>query len=154
VNSNYFIVLALALMSSQGALAQQADIHDAFFHALQSPAGVYKGELKGDLATYLQRQAKTTVPVLISVTTLKTFDQPGCKRLQGEISMPGYTWKDAKTGAINSFSYKMAMNLCPDGSGPMPKLEKQAPDKQRAASQSNQQPLKTKAINSKIKAKP
>lgn len=113
-----FGVIAGLVLAVQVAHAQQLDIHDAMFAALLSEQGVYKGELKGDLAAMLQQKLKTTAPVFVDVTTVRTFAQQGCKRLRADITVPGFTWKDQKTGVENSFSYRYEMNLCPDGSPP------------------------------------
>lgn len=113
-------VFGAVLMAALPMLSHaQADIHDAFFSALRSEQGSYQGELKGDFGAFVRQKLSTTAPVYVAVSTVRAFKQKGCKRLRADITVPDLTWKDAKSGAINSFSYRYEMNLCPDGTPPM-----------------------------------
>lgn len=114
------VVLALAAgLVGMSANAQQADMREAMFAGLKSEQGTYKGELKGDFAALVHQTLKTKAPVFVSVSTVRAFKQQGCKRMRADISVPEFTWRDAKTGAQNSFQYRYEMNVCPDGSPPM-----------------------------------
>jgi len=96
-----------------------ADMRDALYAAITAPGGRYSGELRGDYATFVRTQLKTTSAVNVAVTTLRVFPQPGCRRLRAIVTAPGVTWRD-QAGQQQSFSFTYEMNLCADGRAPQP----------------------------------
>lgn len=110
----------------QGAVKQEPnlDMSAAMFSALKSHSGTYKGELTGDFAAYARKALKlpSSAKVYVDVKTVGMFEQPGCRRLRADITVPELRWKDS-AGMEQSFSYQYEMNLCPDGRPPMPDEE-------------------------------
>lgn len=101
--------------------ARRMDMRIALFTALRSPSGAYKGELTGDFAEFARKNLKlpSTAKVWVEVKTIGTIESTKCHRMHADITIPELKWID-KSGVEQSFAYQYEINLCPDGSPPVP----------------------------------
>ena len=90
--------------------------------------GSAEGEVSGKLATFWQSGTQSTSPLYARITTIKTFSQPDCRRLNislGQENVP------TKTGEKLVYRQDFQMNVCSDGTPP--KERDEAWEKQQAA---------------------
>jgi len=83
--------------------------------AIDAPGGLVSGILLGPIAEQFAGTTKSTSPVEIEVTTLQSFKQEGCKRLNVRLKQANVPTKDGKSA---EFGIDYGVNLCRDGSPP------------------------------------
>jgi len=84
--------------------------------AIDSPTGQAHGILVGPMIDALTSKIKASSPVLIDVTTLRRYQQEGCRRLnvrfwQQGVVLPGKTIPQDQT-------FDLGLNFCRDGLPP------------------------------------
>jgi hypothetical protein len=84
--------------------------------AIDSHEGSAHGVLVGQMAEALTAKMKATSPILIDVTTLRRYQQPGCSRLNVRFSQDGVMLPGATTPRKQTFD--LGLNYCRDGSPP------------------------------------
>jgi hypothetical protein len=94
------------------------DLTDALLAAVRNPAGVYRGELKGDFATLLRASSHSPAPVYADITTLHAFHQAGCRRLHVRVSQPDAAWTDPQGQQRQGREATFSLNYCTDGMPP------------------------------------
>lgn len=87
----------------------------AMLEAIDAPGGRVSGILRGPVADQFAGTTKSTAPVEIEVTTIKSFKQEGCKRLNVRLTQANVP---AKHGKLGEFGIDYGINLCRDGSPP------------------------------------
>lgn len=87
----------------------------AMLEAIDAPGGRASGILRGPVADQFASGTKSTSPVEIEVTTLNSFKQEGCKRLNVRLKQANVPTKD---GRMTEFGVDYGINLCRDGSPP------------------------------------
>ncbi|MCD9026706.1 hypothetical protein LDO26_00565 [Luteimonas sp. BDR2-5] len=117
---------AVALASAPWLLAlagidasERAPVPDArplLVAALRAPDGRATGVLSGALADGISQRFQASGPILIDVTTVHRYVQPGCARLnvafwQDGVLLPG-------AGAPQRQTIDFGINYCLDGSPP------------------------------------
>ncbi len=111
-----FLLLACSAFARESNAAQTIYTrqHDVLVAAIKN--GSASGEMQGDVAEHFTRQFRSTGPLLVKATTIKSFPRADCKRVEVI-----YTKKDVDTprGRTDAI-LKMQVNYCLDGTPPVP----------------------------------
>ncbi|MDD5295886.1 MAG: hypothetical protein PHU46_03135 [Rhodocyclaceae bacterium] len=83
--------------------------------ALDARGGAANGVLVGPIADKFSNTTGSAAPVVVEVTTLKSFRQEGCKRLNVRLKQANVPTKEGK---LTEFGVDYGVNLCRDGSSP------------------------------------
>lgn len=102
-----------ALPGSPVIAAGQGGVKSLLFQAIED--GRAQGEIVGPIADKFRETTKSSAPVMAEVTTLKSFKQEGCKRLNVRLTQANVPTKD---GGTTEFVVNYGINLCRDGSPP------------------------------------
>jgi hypothetical protein len=114
----YRVIACAAVLACVATLAKAAQYDSPkalLMQAIDAPDGKASGEIVGPVAERFRQATGSSAPVLADVSTIKSFQQEGCKRLQLRLRQDGVTGKDGKQGEV-VFSYDL--NLCRDGTPP------------------------------------
>lgn len=100
------------------AIAQASEytsLKPLMLQAIDAPDGKARGVIVGPIADKFQSTTGSTAPVMAEVTTLESFKQEGCKRLNVRLTQANVPTKDGKR---IPFAIDYGINLCRDGSPP------------------------------------
>lgn len=110
------VAIFCAIMSSSVVAATEYwNPKTAMLEAINAPDGRASGILRGSIADQFASGTKSTSPVEIEVTTLKSFRQEGCKRLNVRLKQANVPTTDGK---MTGFGIDYGINLCRDGNPP------------------------------------
>jgi hypothetical protein len=111
------MLIAGAAMSAQGVPRVPVDdFRVLLVAALDSPAGEAHGILIGPMADAITARGNATGPLLIDVTTLRRYGQPGCSRLNVRFSQEGVVVPGA--AAPRKQTLDLGLDYCRDGRPP------------------------------------
>ncbi len=112
------LVLAplLLALACPPAMAQN-DWRGIVMQALNSPSGSAEVVLTGPLAEKTKAGLKTDADILLRVSTVATLPQPGCKRMEVLMYIPGKKFPTTD-GGEHEFRSGFQLNVCPDGRPP------------------------------------
>lgn len=110
-----FATLFVALSADAHAEEYITDIKQAMIKAIDAPPGTVKGRLGGPIGQYFAQQTRSTAPVMVEITPVKSFKQKGCKRLKVTISQAAVPTQD---GQKVDLALDYELNLCRDGTPP------------------------------------
>ncbi len=110
------VILAGMMLSVASAAAEYSNIRPLLMHAIDAPDGKSAGMLIGPVAEKIVSTTGSSAPVRAEVTTIKSFEQEGCKRLNVRLSQANVLTKDGKKMVL---AMDYAINLCRDGSPPI-----------------------------------
>lgn len=105
----------LALAPSVAVATEYSNVKPVMLEAIDAPGGVANGVLVGPIADKFSATTGSASPVVVEVTTLKSFKQEGCKRLNVRLKQANVPTKE---GELTEFSVNYGLNLCRDGSAP------------------------------------
>jgi hypothetical protein len=111
-------IAALAATMCLAGTAHAAEYTSAkplLLQAIDAPDGRAQGEIVGPIADKFRETTKSTAPVMAEVTTIKSFKQEGCKRLNLRFKQANVMTKEGKPV---EFVVDYGINLCRDGSPP------------------------------------
>lgn len=106
---------AVALIPFAHAADRYTNIKPLLLQAIDAPDGRDEGEIVGPIADKFRETTKSSAPVMAEVTTIKSFKQEGCKRLNVRLTQANVPTKDGK---LAEFAVNYELNLCRDGSPP------------------------------------
>jgi hypothetical protein len=95
--------------------AEYTSAKPLLLQAIDAPDGRVEGELVGPIADKFRETTKSTAPLMAEVTTIKSFKQEGCKRLNLRLKQANVMTKEGKPV---EFAVDYGINLCRDGSPP------------------------------------
>lgn len=95
----------------------------AMIEAIDAPGGAVSGILRGPVADRIAATTTSSAPVRIHVSTIKSFQQEGCKRLNVRLTQDNVPTKDGKTITLG---LDYGINLCRDGSPPTEGMDLEA----------------------------
>lgn len=106
-----------AAMCLAGAVhaAEYTNAKPLLLQAIDAPDGRAQGEIVGPIADKFRETTQSSAPVMAEVTTLKSFKQEGCKRLNLRLKQANVMTKEGKPV---EFAVDYGINLCRDGSPP------------------------------------
>lgn len=103
------------LLSVASAASEYTSAKPLLLQAIGAHDGKAHGVLAGPAAEKFVSTTGSTAPVLVVVTTIKSFKQEGCKRLNLRLSQADVPTKDGRK-VVYAMDY--GINLCRDGSPP------------------------------------
>lgn len=106
---------ACLIAFSQATAAEYSNLKLAMLEAIDSPSGSVSGVVVGPVADKFASTTGSRSQVMVEVTTLKSFRQEGCKRLNVRLKQANVQAKDGKSA---EFGIDYGVNLCRDGSPP------------------------------------
>jgi hypothetical protein len=113
------IILAMGLFwiafGQDVAAAEYSNLKLAMMEAIDAPGGVVTGTVVGPIADKFASTTGSRSLVMVEVTTVKSYRQEGCKRLNVRLKQANVLAKDGKSG---DFGIDYGVNLCRDGSPP------------------------------------
>jgi len=110
------VIVAGMMLSSASAAAEYSNIKPLLMHAIDAPDGKAAGVLVGPVAEKIVSTNRSSAPVRADVTTIKSFKQEGCKRLNVRLSQADVPTKGGKKTVL---VMDYGINLCRDGSPPI-----------------------------------
>ncbi len=72
------------------SLDEYSNVKPFLLQELDHPDGITQGEITGPIADKFRTTTKSMSPVIVNVTTLKRFKQPGCNRLNLSLRQDNY----------------------------------------------------------------
>lgn len=113
VNWKSLVIVAGMMLSVASTAAEYSNIKPLLMHAIDAPDGKSAGVLVGPVAEKFVSTTGSSAPVQAVVTTIKSFKQEGCKRLNVRLSQADVPTKDGKKIVL---AMEYGINLCRDGS--------------------------------------
>lgn len=113
VTSLAFVLSQLAIVSADAA--EYASIKQLMLEAIDAPGGTASGVIVGPIAGKFGATTGSVAPIVAEVSTLKSFKQEGCKRLNVRLKQGNVPTKDGRRA---DFGVAYGLNLCRDGSPP------------------------------------
>jgi hypothetical protein len=112
-----FVPVFLAAMVDSSSLfaAEYSSVKQLLVRAIDAPDGKANGIVLGQIAEKFKRTTGSSAPVIAEVTTIKSFNQEGCKRLSVRLVQSGVATSE---GRLADFGMDYGLNLCRDGSPP------------------------------------
>jgi len=109
------VILVGMMLHVASVAAEYTNIKPLLMHAIDAPDGKSAGVLVGPVAEKFVSTTGSSAPVRSKVTTIKSFKQEGCKRLNVRLSQADVPIKDGKK-IVLAMDY--GINLCRDGNPP------------------------------------
>jgi hypothetical protein len=107
--------MALFTVSAHAQLPEYTSATKLLFEAIDAPDGTARGVLVGPIAEKFSETTGSNAPVVAEVTTIKRFQQEGCRRLALRLTQNDVPTKDGKRVP---FTIEYGLNLCRDGNPP------------------------------------
>lgn len=101
--------------SSGRNLVESGGIKPLLIQAIDAPDGKTSAVLTGEIAGFMQSVTHSSHPVIANVTTVGSFNQSGCKRLNLHLHQQ---LESVTPGGAESFDVAFGINLCRDGDAP------------------------------------
>ena len=95
--------------------------------------GSMEGEVTGKVAEFWKKVTRSNSPLYTKITTIKTFSQPDCRRLNISLAQENVP---TKSGEKLVYRQDFQMNVCSDGTPPKESVdawEKQQAEAKKAA---------------------
>ena len=109
------VLLAMQRVGAVPAPEVAADLRPFLVAAIDAPDGRAAGTLAGPFAELLRSRGISAAPLLVEVTTLRTYREPGCKRLNVQFQQ-----RAVRVGDAPPIDREIAfqLNYCRDGQPP------------------------------------
>jgi hypothetical protein len=108
-------VVAAMVLAPIACAAEYTSVKPLLLQAIDAPDGRAQGEIVGPIADKFRETTKSTAPVMAEVTTIKSFKEEGCKRLNLRLKQANVMTKEGKPTEL---VVDYGINLCRDGSPP------------------------------------
>jgi len=115
VSFRFVFLAALGLMSAPVMSMEYEHFQPLLIEAIDAEDGKSYGTLIGPIADSFSEKTGSMSPVKVNITTIKTFKQEGCKRLNVRLSQANVQTKDGKSV---EFDIDYGLNYCRDGTPP------------------------------------
>ncbi|MBU1962900.1 MAG: hypothetical protein KJ675_17230 [Gammaproteobacteria bacterium] len=113
---NSLVIAAGMLLSVASMASEYTSAKPLLRQAIDAPDGRSNGILVGAVAEKFVSTTGSSAPVRVEVTTIKSFKQEGCRRLNLRMSQADVATKDGRKVV---FAMDYGINLCRDGSAPV-----------------------------------
>ena len=94
---------------------EYTSVKQLMVRAIDAPDGKASGFVLGQIAEKFQRTTGSSARVKAEVSTIKSFHQDGCKRLNVRLTQSDVPTSDGKRA---EFGVDYGLNMCRDGSPP------------------------------------
>ena len=106
----------IAMVLSAGAsAAEHSSIKQLLLAAIDASDGRASGYILGRIDEKFKGTTGSSAPILAEVSTIKSFKQEGCKRLNVRLTQSGVATSE---GRATDFGMDYGLNLCRNGSPP------------------------------------
>ena len=112
--------IAIMAVSAYAFASDYTSVKQLMVRAIDSPDGKAIGFVLGQIADKFQRTTGSSGSGKAEVTTLKSFQQEGCKRLNVRLTQSGVPTSD---GRFIDFGIDYSLNMCRDGSSPTEEMD-------------------------------
>ena len=102
-------------ISLASSLDQYASTKPLLLQALDEPSATIQGEMTGPIADKFKATTKSDSPVIVTVTTIKQFKQPGCSRLNLHFQQANVM---DTSGKPRDIAVNIGINYCKNGDPP------------------------------------
>ena len=109
------IFLMVMVLSVSASAAEYSGIKQLLLAAIDASDGRTSGFILGHIAEKFKRTTGSSAPILAEVSTIKSFKQDGCKRLNVRLTQGGVATSEGRTA---DFGMDYGLNLCRNGSPP------------------------------------
>lgn len=110
------VIVGILVASGGIYAAKYTSAKALLIQAIDAPDGRAQGEIVGPIADKFRKTTKSNAPVMAEVTTIKSFKQEGCRRLNLRLHQANVLTQDGNT---TEFVVNYGINLCRDGSPPI-----------------------------------
>jgi len=107
--------IAIMAMSACAFASDYTSVKQLMVRAIDAADGKASGFVLGQIAEKFQRTTGSSARVKAEVTTIKSFQQDGCKRLNVRLTQSDVPTSDGKRA---EFGVDYGLNMCRDGSPP------------------------------------
>ena len=107
--------IAIMAVSAYAFASDYPSVRQLMVRAIDAADGKASGFVLGQIADKFQRTTGSSARVKAEVTTIKSFQQEGCKRLNVRLTQSDVPTSD---GRLADFGIDYGLNMCRDGSPP------------------------------------
>jgi hypothetical protein len=107
--------IAFITMSAQAFALEYTSVKQLMVRAIDAPDGKARGYILGSIADKFKKTTGSSGRVSAEVSTIKSFNREGCKRLNVRLTQSEVPTSDGQTA---DFSIDYGLNMCRDGSPP------------------------------------
>ena len=108
-------VIAFVTMSAQTFAMDYTSVKQLMVRAIDAPDGKARGFILGSIADKFKKTTGSSGRVSAEVSTIKSFNRDGCKRLNVRLTQSDVPTSDGQTA---DFVIDYGLNMCRDGSPP------------------------------------
>jgi hypothetical protein len=112
---NYLASIAFITMSAQAFALEYTSVKQLMVRAIDAPDGKAHGYILGSIADKFKITTGSSGRVSAEVSTIKSFNREGCKRLNVRLTQSDVPTSEGKTA---DFVIDYGLNMCRDGSPP------------------------------------
>ena len=107
--------IAFITMSAQAFALEYTSVKQLMIHAIDAPDGKARGYILGSIADKIKKTTGSSGRVSAEVSTIKSFNREGCKRLNVRLTQSDVQTSEGQTA---DFVIDYGLNMCRDGSPP------------------------------------
>lgn len=107
--------LIAMVLSAGSSAAEYSSVKQLLLGAIDATDGRTSGFILGQIAEKFKRTTGSSAPILAEVSTIKSFKQDGCKRLNVRLTQSGVATSE---GRAADFGMDYGLNLCRNGNPP------------------------------------
>ncbi len=108
-------VIAFVTMSAQTFAMDYTSVKQLMVRAIDAPDGKARGYILGSIADKFKKTTGSSGRVSAEVSTIKSFNREGCKRLNVRLTQSDVPTSEGQTA---DFVIDYGLNMCRDGSPP------------------------------------
>ena len=108
-------IVAFLTISAQALAMEYTSVKQLMVSAIDAHDGKAQGFIVGSIADKFKKSTGSSGRVRAEVSTIKSFNREGCKRLNVRLSQSDVPTSDGKTA---DFVVDYGLNMCRDGSPP------------------------------------
>ena len=112
---NSLAVVTFITMSAPAFALEYTSVKQLMVRAIDAMDGTAHGFILGSIADKIKKTTGSSGLVRAEVSTIKSFNRDGCKRLNVRLSQSDVPTSDGKTA---DFVVDYGLNMCRDGSPP------------------------------------
>lgn len=109
------LLISLSAVAGPSRSAEYINIKPLLVAAIDAADGKANGTIVGPIADKFRTTTGSLAPVLVRVSTIKSFKQEGCRRLNVRMSQANVMTRDGKA---TDFGIDYGFNVCRNGSPP------------------------------------
>ena len=108
-------IVAFLTISAQALAMEYTSVKQLMVRAIDAPDGKARGYILGSIADKFKKTTGSSGRVSAEVSTIKSFNREGCKRLNVRLTQSDVPTSEGQTA---DFVIDYGLNMCRDGSPP------------------------------------